>query len=347
MNLKDQLEKLRRINDAGLASFASVKTTDELEQARVKYLGRKSELASISSSLKNLTAEERKALGAELNSTRGSLESALNSKAAEIFEGEQADRLRSDRVDVSLPGRQRLRGRRNPLTLVIDDITDAFLGLGFSVARGPEVETDHYNFQALNIPPDHPARSMWDTIYLESDSDEPPLFRTHTSPVQARVMESQPPPVYVIVPGRCARRETVSASSLAGFIQIEGLAADEGITMGDLKGTLEAFAKAMFGDEQRVRLIPDYFPFTEPSASVEVVCFVCGGGGCPTCKKEGWIELMGAGMVHPNVFKEVGYPEAITGFAFGVGVERVAMARYGVSDIRWFYENDLDFLGGF
>lgn len=347
MTIKDPIRRLEEIRKDALAALSESSSTGSLEEARVRFLGRRSDISKISSSLKDASEDDRKSIGAALNAAREAIQEALSQRKAEIGSAEESARLSEDRIDVTLPGRKPRRGAVNPLTRVIDDVVEAFLGLGFTPVRGPEVETDYYNFQALNIPADHPARSMWDTIYLESDSDEPPLFRTHTSPVQARVMESQPPPVYVIVPGRCARRETVSASSLASFMQIEGLAADEGITMADLKGTLEEFAKAMFGEGQKVRLIPDYFPFTEPSAGVEVLCFVCGGDGCSTCKREGWIELMGAGMVHPRVFEEVGYPEGITGFAFGVGVERVAMARYGVSDIRWFYENDLGFLEGF
>lgn len=348
MDPKEAKGELERIRRDALGALDEVEDLDSLEKARVAFLGRRSALSGIASSLREMAEESRREVGRRVNETRRVIEEALEARRLSVDQAAEAGRLAEETLDVSLPGRRPERGRRNPLTIVIEDVVDALVGLGFSVVEGPEVETDYYNFQALNIPEDHPARSEWDTLYLEVDEGrEAPMFRTHTSPVQARVMESQPPPVYVAVPGRCARQETVSAARLASFIQIEGLAVDYGITMADLRGTLEAFAKAVFGEEQRVRLIPDYFPFTEPSAGVEVLCFNCGGAGCRTCKKEGWIELMGAGMVHPNVFKEVGYPEDITGFAFGMGVERVAMARYGVEDIRWFYENDMRFLEAF
>jgi phenylalanyl-tRNA synthetase alpha chain len=230
---------------------------------------------------------------------------------------------------------------------VRQQVEDIFMRMGYEVLEGPEVEEDYYNFEALNLPKDHAARSMHDSFYLESQNGEQPLFRTHTSPMQVRVMEAQPPPVYVVVPGRCARRDAPDPRRMPVFYQVEGLAVDEGISFADLKGTLEAFAKAMFGQDQRVRFAPSYFPFTEPSAEVSVLCFVCGGTGCKTCTGEGWLELLGAGMVHPNVFKAVGYDPDITGFAFGMGIERVAMTRYSIPDIRWLYENDVRFLRSF
>lgn len=268
-------------------------------------------------------------------------------RLAAVEASEQAARLASERLDVTLPGRRPEAGHPHPISLVIDEIIDVFLGLGFVVVEGPEVETGYYNFEALNFPPEHPARSGHDSFYIEGGGDGAALFRTHNSPVQIRVMESTPPPVYVVVPGRCARRDVPDPKHLSVLHQIEGLAVDEGISFADLKGTLEAFARAMFGARQRVSLTPDYFPFTEPSAQVSVLCFVCEGSGCRTCRGEGWIEIMGAGMVHPNVFRAVGYDAETTGFAFGMGAERVAMLRYGISDIRWLYENDLRFLGAF
>jgi phenylalanyl-tRNA synthetase alpha chain len=257
---------------------------------------------------------------------------------------ERAGRLEAERLDVTLPGRTPPTGRIHPLTEVLDEIVDIFVGLGFQVAEGPLVETDYYSFQALNIPQDHAARSMQDTFYVDTGTEQPFVLRPHTSPMQVRLMETTKPPLYVVVPGVVARRDEVDANHLAQFMQIEGLAVDEGITFSDLKGVLDVFAKHMFGANLTVRMHPSYFPFTEPSAEVYVSCFACDGSGCPTCRGEGWIEIMGAGMVHPNVFRSVGYPPDTTGFAFGMGIERIAKLKYSVGDLRSFYENDLRFL---
>jgi phenylalanyl-tRNA synthetase alpha chain len=350
MNPNEAIQSLNDIKQRALDAIRVIADTKELEETRVTHLGRKSELSKISALLREMSDEERRQVGRVVNDVRSAVESELESKLQSLQAAEMSTRLEQERVDVTLPGRKPPLGSRNPLTEVLDDIVDAFVGLGFTVAEGPEVETDYYNFQALNIPEDHPARSMWDTLYVEpcsSESSEMPLFRTHTSPMQVRWMEEHQPPVYIIVPGRVARNETLDAKHLASFIQVEGLAVDYGISFGDLAGTLDAFARSVFGPDQRIRLRPSYFPFTEPSAEVDVLCFACGGSGCRSCGREGWIELLGAGMVHPNVFKAVGYPPGITGFAFGMGIERIAMPRYGVEDIRWFYDNDLEFLGGF
>lgn len=350
MNPNEAIQSLNDIKQRALDAIREIADTKELEETRVTHLGRKSELSKISASLRDMSDEERRQVGRVVNEVRSAVESELVSRLQSLQAAETNTRLEQERVDVTLPGRRPLLGSRNPLTEVLDDIVDAFVGLGFTVAEGPEVETDYYNFQALNIPEDHPARSMWDTLYVEpcsSKGSEMPLFRTHTSPMQVRWMEEHQPPVYIVVPGRVARNETLDAKRLASFMQVEGLAVDYGISLGDLAGTLDAFARSVFGPNQRIRLRPSYFPFTEPSAEVDVLCFACGGSGCRSCGREGWIELLGAGMVHPNVFKAVGYPPEITGFAFGMGIERIAMARYGVEDIRWFYDNDLEFLGGF
>lgn len=347
MESTEIVQQLNEIREQALASVSSSVDTGSLEEARVSHLGRKSRLSKVSSSLKEMKDEDRKIVGKTVNEVRAAIEEAISSRLVDLTAAERGAQLETERVDVTLPGRKPPFGFRNPLSEVLDDVLDAFVGLGYRVVEGPEVETDYYNFQALNIPEDHPARSMWDTIYVEGEGEELPLFRTHTSPMQVRLMEREPPPVYVVVPGRVARRETPDAKHLASFMQIEGLAVDYGISMADLAGTLEAFAREVFGPSQKVRLRPSYFPFTEPSAEVDVLCFNCGGSGCRSCGREGWIELLGAGMVHPNVFKAAGYPADITGFAFGVGIERIAMSRYGVEDIRWFYENDLEFLESF
>jgi len=347
MESTEIVQQLDDIRKAALASISGSQDTASLEEARVAHLGRKSKLSKVSSSLREMSDADRRVVGKTVNEVRAAIEGAISSRLADLTSAERAGRLERERVDVTLPGRKPELGLPNPLTSVLDDVLDAFVGLGYRVVEGPEVETDYYNFQALNIPEDHPARSMWDTVYVQGDTQDLPLFRTHTSPMQVRMMEKEPPPIHVVVPGRVARRETPDAKHLASFMQIEGLAVDYGISMADLAGTLEAFAREVFGASQKVRLRPSYFPFTEPSAEVDVLCFNCGGSGCRSCGREGWIELLGAGMVHPNVFKAAGYPPDITGFAFGVGIERIAMARYGVEDIRWFYENDLEFLESF
>lgn len=347
MNPEDLTAELEQIHAEALEAVGATADSASLRDAEIRFLGRKSRLARTVSALGGLPEDSRRRVGRAANEVRASIESALAERRAAVEADERAARLEAERLDVSLPGRRPLLGHLHPVTQVIDEIVDTFVGLGFRVAEGPEVESDYYNFEALNMPPDHSARSMWDTLYLRPNAAGQALLRTHTSPVQARVMEESPPPVYVVVPGRCYRRDVADPSHLPAFNQIEGLAVDQGISLADLKGTLEVFARAMFGPKRRVKMVPHYFPFTEPSAEVLVSCFVCDGGGCRTCGGEGWIEIMGAGMVHPNVFKAVGYDPEITGFAFGMGAERIAMLRYGVQDIRWLYDNDVRFLEAF
>jgi phenylalanyl-tRNA synthetase alpha chain len=279
-------------------------------------------------------------VGAAANEAKQALEALLEEKLEAARDAERRAARARQRVDLTLPGRRPPFGTVHPLTRVQDEIVSTFMGLGFSVAEGPEIESDYYNFEALNIPRDHPARDMQDTFYLSDDT----LLRTHTSPVQIRTMQSQPPPVRIVVPGKVYRRDADITHSPM-FHQVEGLAVDRDISMADLKGTLELFARRMFGADSRIRFRPSFFPFTEPSAEVDVLCFACGGAGCRVCTSSGWLEILGSGMVHPQVLTNVGYdPEEFTGWAFGMGIERVAMLKYGVDDIRLFYENDLRFL---
>ncbi len=315
----------------------------ELEQVRVRFLGRQGALTGLLRSLGTLPAEERREVGAAANEVKRALETLLEQRLTEARETERRQARARQRPDLTLPGRRPPLGTRHPLTLVQDEIVGIFVGLGFSIAEGPEIETDYYNFEALNIPADHPARDMQDTFYLPDER----LLRTHTSPVQIRTMQAQRPPVRIICPGTVYRRDADITHSPM-FHQIEGLAVDRHITMADLKGTLELFAREMFGARSRIRFRPSFFPFTEPSAEVDVLCFLCGGEGCRVCKASGWLEILGSGMVHPNVLRNVGYdPEAFTGWAFGMGIERVAMLKYGIDDIRLFFENDLRFLRQF
>ncbi|HET9723313.1 MAG TPA: phenylalanine--tRNA ligase subunit alpha [Actinomycetota bacterium] len=328
----------------GLEAVASAATLDDLERVRVAFLGRKAPWSEVQRSIGSFDPDERRDLGRLANEVRSALEGALEERRAELEGSAEDELLLGDRVDVTLPGRRPRPGSMHPLTIGRAQIVDVFTRMGYRVAEGPEIEDDWHNFEALNIPPDHPARTMRDSLYVDVPGL---LLRTETSAVQIRTMESQDPPVYVVVPGRVYRRETADATHGSLFQQVEGLAVDEGISFSDLKGTLEAFARAMFGPDRRVRLNPDYFPFVEPGCQVAVSCFLCDGAGCRVCGN-GWIELLGAGMVHPKVLENCGYDaERYTGFAFGVGIERVAMVRYGVNDLRLFYEGDLRFLEQF
>lgn len=347
MTPEEALARLNEIQQAGVSEAAAAENSESAREVATTHLGRRSEYSQLKKQLRDFPEEARKQVGQKANDVREAVEGAIVSRVSALRAGEDSARVEAERLDVTLPGRRPEAGALHPLTQVMDEIVDVFVGLGFRVAEGPEVETDYYNFEALNIPKDHAARTMHDSFYIESRNGEQALFRTHTSPMQVRMMESQPPPVYVVIPGRCGRRDAPDPRRMPIFQQVEGLAVDEGISFADMKGTLEAFAKAMFGPDQKVRLAPSYFPFTEPSAEVSVLCFVCGGSGCKTCTGEGWLELLGAGMVHPNVFRAVGYDPDITGFAFGMGIERVAMTRYGIPDIRWLYENDVRFLRSF
>jgi phenylalanyl-tRNA synthetase alpha chain len=323
---------------------AAARSAAELEQVRVRFLGRQGELTHLLRSLGTLPPDERPVVGAAANDAKRQLEALLETRMGEAREAERASERRRGRLDLTLPGRRPPLGTVHPLTRVHDEIVRIFGGLGFSVAEGPDIETDYYNFEALNIPADHPARDMQDTFYLPGGL----LLRTHTSPVQIRTMLAQKPPVRIVVPGRVHRRDVPDASHSPVFHQVEGLAVDRHVTMADLKGTLELFAREMFGPRSRIRFRPSFFPFTEPSAEVDVVCFLCGGDGCRVCKQSGWLEILGSGMVHPQVLKNVGYdPEEVTGWAFGMGIERIAMLKYGIDDIRLFFENDLRFLRQF
>ena len=325
-------------------AVSAARTSAELEQIRVRFLGRQGVLTQLLRALGTLAPEERPLVGAAANETKRELEALLATRLLATQDAERRVRRATERLDLTLPGRRPPWGALHPLTRVHDEIVSIFAGLGFSVAEGPEIETEYHNFEALNIPRDHPARDMQDTFYLSEST----LLRTHTSPVQVRTMLAQKPPVRIIVPGRVFRRDIADMSHSPMFHQVEGLAVDRSITMSDLKATLELFAREMFGPQSRIRFRPSFFPFTEPSAEVDVLCFVCQGSGCRLCKQGGWLEILGSGMVHPRVLKNVGYdPEEVTGWAFGMGIERIAMLRYGIDDLRLFFDNDLHFLRQF
>ena len=317
----------------------------DLDEVERTFLGKRSAATAANQGIKDLSPEERPKAGQAVSAYKAAVTELIEARRAALGDGagEAVDRL-----DLTLPGRGLGRGHLHLITQVQQELEEVFLGLGYEVAEGPEVETDFYNFEALNMPPAHPARSMWDTLYVKLGRPEEVVLRTHTSPVQIRVMESRRPPVYTVMPGRCYRRDTLDARHSPVFHQIEGLVVDEGITFGDLAGTIDAFTRAYFGPGHTSRLRPSYFPFTEPSAEFEVTCFVCDGAGCSVCSKTGWLELGGCGMVDPNVFRAVGYDsETYTGFAFGFGLERMAMVRYGVEHIKSFFENDIRFLKQF
>ncbi len=335
-------EMLSRIKEEALAQLNAEGA--DLEQIRVKYLGKKGELTAVLRGMGSLTPEERPIIGQLANEVREAIEAAINEKKAEEKVRAMETKLAAEKLDVTVPGNAQKVGHIHPLTLVQRDMEEIFIGMGFSIAEGPEVEYDYYNFQALNIPENHPARDTQDTFYITDKI----LLRSQTSPVQARVMEKQHPPIRIISPGRVYRSDAMDATHSPLFHQMEGLVVDKGITMGDLKGMLETFAKTEFGEETKIRFRPHHFPFTEPSAEVDISCFMCGGKGCRLCKGEGWIEILGAGMVHPNVLRNCGIdPEVYSGFAFGMGVERIAMLKYHINDIRHFYDNDVRFIQQF
>ncbi len=339
--MKEQLEKLR---GEALLELAQAQQSSTLNELRVKYLGKKGSLTAILRGMGALSAAERPVIGELANQVRQQIEEAIAERGRDLAKAEQRARLAAEELDILLPGRRPKVGHPHPIQLVLDEIAAIFIGLGFSIAEGPEVEKDYYNFEALNLPKDHPARDMHDSLYITPEV----LLRTHTSPVQIRTMEREyPKPFRVIAPGRVYRRDALDATHSPMFTQIEGMVVDEGITFGDLKGTLEVFAQRMFGADRKVRFRPSYFPFTEPSAEVDVSCG-CQGKGCRVCKGTGWLEIMGSGSVHPLVLKMSKYdPERFTGFAFGMGAERIAMLKYDINDIRVFYENDLRFLAQF
>ena len=316
----------------------------ELEDLRVRYLGKKGELTAILKNMGSLSAEERPAMGQLANKVRSDIETFIADKQAKLAQLQTERKMQEEKMDVTMPGKKIEVGKIHPLNIVLDEVKEIFLGMGFDIAQGPEVELDYYNFEALNLPPDHPARDTQDTFYI----NDKVLLRTQTSPVQVRVMEKTQPPIRIISPGRVYRSDAVDATHSPLFHQIEGLVVDKGISMGDLKGTLETFIKRMYGEDAVVRFRPHHFPFTEPSAEVDVMCFNCHGEGCRLCKGEGWIEILGCGMVHPKVLQNCGIdPEMYTGFAFGMGLERIVMRRYHIDDLRLLYENDLRFLNQF
>lgn len=336
-------DKIGEIVSQTLEEIDRASTLAELQTIEISCLGRKGQLTGILRTLGSLDPQERPRIGKLANEGKERIEERLRLKQVELEHKELRKELAKEAIDITLPGWPVRRGAKNIITSVIEEITEIFLGLGYKVAEGPDVELDYYNFEALSMPPDHPARSLWDTLYVTDKV----LLRTHTSPVQIRYMEEHKPPIYIIVPGKVYRRD-YDISHAPMFHQIEGLAVDRDISMADLKGTLEAFTRAVFGPEARIRFRPSYFPFTEPSAEVDVSCVICGGKGCRVCSDSGWLEILGAGMVDPNLYKYVGYdPEEVSGFAFGMGADRIAMLKYGINDIRLFFENDLRFLEQF
>ncbi|MDZ4277734.1 MAG: phenylalanine--tRNA ligase subunit alpha [Dehalococcoidia bacterium] len=341
---------LPRIASGARNELKAARDESQLEQWRVAYLGRKGRLTQILRQLGDLPIEERRRVGAEANRLKDTLEGALENRREELQSRRLAAAAEAGRLDVTLPGRPKRIGRLHPVTQTLRQIVDIFVSMGFSAVEGPEVETDYYNFEALLLSKDHPARDMQDTLYVDEqrDGQYPLLMRTHTSPNQVRYMERHRPPVRIIVPGKCYRNEATDPTHEWMITQVELLAIDEGISMADLKGTLFEFAKRMFGQERRARFRCDYFPYVEPGVDMAIDCFLCGGEGCRTCHQEGWIEIMGAGMVHPKILSNMGYDaERYTGFAAGMGIERIALLRHGVDDIRHFYANDLRFLEQF
>ncbi len=343
----DLRERLESERNKGLEVIGSATDLASLEEAKVRILGRKSTLSAARSGLRDVPGEERKDLGKLANEVQADLESAVESRRQAFEAVATAKRWEREKLDVTLPGTRPPVGSLHPLTRTLWEITDIFTGLGYTVAEGPEVEFSRLNFDALNTPPEHPSRSPSDTFYIEGGGQDICL-RPQTSPVQIRVMRAQEPPIYIVAPGRTYRRDAEDATHTSQFFQMEGLAVDEGITMADLKGTLQAFARGIFGQDLDIRLRPHFFPFTEPSAEMDVQCFVCKGDGCRICKGEGWIEVLGCGMVHPAVLENCGIdPERYSGFAFGLGIERIAALAHGISDIRTLYENDVRLLGQF
>ena len=337
-------EKLKALREAALKKLEQLPTQKDLEAFRVQMLGKKGELTSLLRSMGSLPAEERPVIGQMVNELRQMLEEKINEREKALSDAIKQQRLSLETVDVTMPGEQRTIGGLHPLNTVLEDLIDIFRSMGFDVVDGPEVETDHYNFEALNVPADHPARDMQDTFYLAENL----LLRTQTSAAQIRTMEDRKPPIRIICPGRVFRADEVDATHSPVFHQVEGLVVDKGITMCDLKGVLEQFAREMYGPKTKVKFRPSFFPFTEPSVEVDVTCSECGGNGCRVCKGSGWIEILGAGMVHPRVLAGCGIdPEEYSGFAFGIGLDRLTTTRHKISDIRLLFENDVRFLNQF
>ena len=339
--MKEALQNIRQSADALIAQAADAAAVDEL---RVRFLGKKGELTAILKQMGRLSAEERPVVGALANEVREAITADIARRTKELESAALAARLAAEEIDVTLPGKAPAQGKRHPFEQVLGELKEIFLGMGFDIVSGPEVELDHYNFEMLNMPKSHPARDTQDTFYFTENV----LLRTQTSPMQIRTMEKQKPPIRIICPGRVYRSDAVDATHSPIFHQCEGLVVDKGVTFSDLKGTLELFIKKLYGEDTVVRFRPHHFPFTEPSAEMDIQCYRCHGEGCPLCKGEGWIEILGCGMVHPQVLENCGIdPEVYSGFAFGVGLERIAMMRYGIDDMRLLYENDLRFLKQF
>ncbi|WP_174729662.1 phenylalanine--tRNA ligase subunit alpha [Mesobacillus harenae] len=339
-------DRLKELEGEAISKVESASSLKELNEVRVSFLGKKGPITEVLKGMGKLSAEERPKMGALANEVRDVISMRIESKQQELEEAAVNEKLASETIDITLPGRPVRTGSHHPLTKIVEELEDLFIGMGYTVAEGPEVEKDYYNFEALNLPKGHPARDMQDSFYITEEF----LLRTHTSPVQARTMEKNngQGPVKIICPGKVYRRDNDDATHSHQFMQIEGLVVDENIRMSDLKGTLEVFAKKMFGDDREIRLRPSFFPFTEPSVEMDISCKICGGAGCSVCKKTGWIEILGAGMVHPNVLEMAGYDsKKYTGFAFGMGAERIAMLKYGIDDIRHFYTDDIRFLTQF
>ncbi len=339
--MKEQIKQIRAAAEEAIKAAAS---EQEIEALRIRFLGKKGELTAILKQMGGVSPEERPIIGQLANEVRGYIENEIATISSQLKSLASAKKLENETIDVTMPGNAVTLGQKHPLNIVLDEIKEIFLGMGFNVVDGPEVELDYYNFEALNIPKDHPARDTQDTFYITENI----LLRTQTSPVQVRVMEKQKPPIRIISPGRVYRSDAVDATHSPVFHQIEGLVVDKGITMGDLKGTLEDFAKRLYGEDSVFRFRPHHFPFTEPSAEMDTMCFNCGGKGCRLCKGEGWIEILGCGMVHPKVLSGCGIdPEEYSGFAFGMGLERIVMRRFGIDDMRLLFENDIRFLNQF
>jgi phenylalanyl-tRNA synthetase alpha chain len=338
------LDRLRELEQRALEEFRSAGSARDLEEARVRYLGRRGEVTMILRGLGDLSDEQRPGAGKAANDLRQRLVEAIEAARARLQAAESRARLESEALDVTLPGRWHRLGRRHPLTLIHDELTAIFVGMGFEIVEGPEIETYRYNFEVLNYPPDHPAMDEQDSFYLDDDL----LLRTQTSAVQVREMENRKPPFRICTIGRCFRREPLSARASFIFHQCEALVVDKGITLADLKGTLALFARELFGPKTQVRFRPDFFPFTEPSAEYSLTCMFCGGAGCSLCKQTGWLEIGGSGMIHPNVLRAAGHdPEKVSGWAFGLGTDRLAMMRFGIDDIRLLVDNDMRFLEQF
>ncbi len=337
-------EKLEEIRQKALASIEEAKDQDSLNDVRVKVFGKKGEFTQVQKSMKDVAPEDRPKVGAMINEARAAIEEKMTEAREKMQQKALEERLKRETIDVTLPAKKNKIGHRHPNTIALDEVEKIFIGMGFDVVEGPEIEKDYYNFEALNIPANHPAKDEQDTFYINKDI----LLRTQTSPVQVRQMEAKKPPIRMIAPGRVFRADEVDATHSPSFHQIEGMVIDKGITFSDLKGTLEMFVHKLFGEDTKVKFRPHHFPFTEPSAEMDVSCFKCGGKGCRFCKGEGWIEILGCGMVHPKVLRMRGIdPYVYSGFAFGVGLERIALLKYEIDDMRLLYENDIRFLSQF